>query len=316
MLAKKWIIHSLAQNIIDFLPTKLSYKVYFWAQLKFGRLNKKAAISYLNTSLLIKKYCENYEIKNKSILELGTGRTITTLIGLWILGFDRIITVDLNPYLSEDLTIKNIKNIVSNSNDIFELFKHDLSKEEFDNKMSTLSALKDLEFTEILKSLNIQYYPYQDARNLEAIETASIDIYFSNQVLEHIPYDILKDIFQEGKRVLVENGLFIHLIGLHDHFATVDSSISKINFLKYSNIKWKILAGNKFMYHNRMRSTDYLELFERYRYSIVKMDSFIDNRSKNLLENGFKVNSQFEKYSKDDLATFDCRIVSENILDK
>lgn len=167
-----------------------------------------------------------------------------------------------------------------------------------------------------MKSLNIQYYPYQDARNLDTIETSSVDVYFSNQVLEHISYDVLKDIFQEGKRVLVENGLFIHFIGLHDHFATIDSSISKVNFLKYSNTKWKILAGNKFMYHNRMRSTDYSGLFERYRYSIVKMDSFIDNRSKKLLEDGFKVHSQFEKYSIEELATFDCRIVSENILDK
>lgn len=106
MLAKKWIIHSLAQNVIDFLPNKLSHKVYFWVQLKFGRLNKKEAISYLNTSLLIKNYFDNYGKKGKSILELGTGRTITTLIGLWVLGFDRIITVDLNPYLSEKLTRK------------------------------------------------------------------------------------------------------------------------------------------------------------------------------------------------------------------
>ena len=316
MLVKKWIIHSLAQNIINLLPNKLSYKVYFWVQLKFGRVNKKEAISYLTTSLSVKRYCDNHERKDKSILELGTGRTITTLIGLWILGFDKMITIDLNPYLSEELTRKDINNILANSNEIFELYKNDLGKEEFDTKISLLSALKDQEFAEILKSLSIQYYPYQDARKLDFVETSSVGIYFSNQVLEHISYDILKGIFQEGKRVLVENGLFIHFIGLHDHFATIDSSISKINFLKYSNFKWNILAGNKFMYHNRLRSTDYLELFERYQYPIVKMDTLVDSRSLDLLENGFKLNPQFEKYKKEDLATFDCKIVSENFLHK
>lgn len=312
---KRWIIHSTVQNFISLLPHKLSYKVYFWVQRKFGRLhtiNTKDCLSYLERSVLLNQYFKKYQKQSKVAFELGTGRIITTLIGLWILGYKKIITVDLNPYLSADLIHNNIQSIIKNTNDVFGLFKNDIDKEEFDEKISILSKLENKNMKEILETLNIQYIPYQDARSLTTIENSTIDIYFSNQVLEHIPYLVLDKIFNEGKRVITKGGLFIHFIGLHDHFSTIDSTISGINFLKFSNFRWNLLAGNKFMYQNRLRASDYYKLFQENDFQIVEKEAQIDSRSLEELENGFRINRQFKNYAKEDIATTALTIISKN----
>ena len=117
-LIKRWILHSLAQNIINIFPKKLSYKVYFFIQKKFGRVSDINAINYLKRSLLVFYYITKYSLPFENMIELGTGRTITTLTGLWILGIKNMKTIDLNPYLSEELTKKSICQIIINSDKI------------------------------------------------------------------------------------------------------------------------------------------------------------------------------------------------------
>lgn len=299
---KKWIFHSVAQNIINLFPKSLSIKIYSIVQKKFGRGSNIDYIFKLKRSLQLFSYIKKNKFNYKTVLELGTGRTITTLIGLKILGVKKIFTIDLNPYLSEHLTKKIIYQIVDNKDKLFFLFKDYLPKNEFIEKINLLSKIKDYPINLILKELNINYYSEQDAKKLELIKSKTVDVYFSDQVLEHIPLQSLKDILDEGKRVLSQRGALISTIGLHDHFYAIDKTISKINFLKFNKLSWHILAGNKFMYHNRLRSSDFIKLFMDNGFKIIDKEEEIDQKSLSQLKDGFKLNKNYKKYSKEDLS--------------
>jgi len=49
--------------------------------------------------------------------------------------------------------------------------------------------------------------------------------------------------------------------GLSIHFQHQDNSISRINFIRFSDNEWTNIAGNQFAYCNRLRVNDYLNLF-------------------------------------------------------
>jgi hypothetical protein len=76
--------------------------------------------------------------------------------------------------------------------------------------------------------------------------------------LEHIPENVIIDIFKEASRILKKGSICVHFIDLSDHFQHQDGTISSINFLKYSNAHWEKIAGNEFAYCNRLRALEYL----------------------------------------------------------
>jgi hypothetical protein len=55
-------------------------------------------------------------------------------------------------------------------------------------------------------------------------------------------------------------GLFVHFIDHSDHFSHSDATISPINFLKHCESDWQGYAGNRYMYMNRLRHDDMIEL--------------------------------------------------------
>ena len=163
----------------------------------------------------------------------------------------------------------------------------------------------------LLSDINIIYTAPGDARFVD-LPSNSIDIHYSCTVFEHIPLGILDDILCESKRLIKKNGIILHLIDPSDHFAHQDKNISKINFLKYSNKKWKFIADNKFAYCNRLRYPDFINLFNKNNFNIVYEEKVIDERSLNELKNGFKVNTIFESYSITELATTEYNIMAVN----
>ena len=95
---------------------------------------------------------------------------------------------------------------------------------------------------DFLKSINIIYMAPQDACDLP-LPSDSFDFFISNTVLEHIPPAVISDIFAEASRVLCSDSLMIHHIDFSDHFSHSDSSISPINFLRYSPFVFNLLAS-------------------------------------------------------------------------
>ena len=69
---------------------------------------------------------------------------------------------------------------------------------------------------------------------------ASLDVVTSRAVLEHVPPDVIQDIFNESFRLLNANGLACHIIDNSDHWQHGDLRLSRVNFLRFSDFTFRL----------------------------------------------------------------------------
>jgi SAM-dependent methyltransferase len=181
-------------------------------------------------------------------------------LAYYLMGARKTISLDLNPYLKSELIADALQHISENSEQTRALFGALLDQDRFS---ALLSYCRKGQFDSatFFDLCGIDYIAPGDAANAP-LPSHSVDFHTSNTTLEHIPREVLLDILREGNRILRDNGLFIHRIDYTDHFSHSDNSISPINFLQYSDKEWRRYANNRYMYMNRLRHDDLLEVFQ------------------------------------------------------
>jgi SAM-dependent methyltransferase len=285
-----WQKKAYIQNLIAILPTKLGDIIYYFLQRSFGGLRKKnnLEITELNASLKIWKTIinDNQDPKNKIFLEIGTGRVPSIPIYLWLMGANKIYTFDIQKLLKKSLLNEFIENLISNEIKIKSLLGEYINNERY-NKLKLIA----FDQIDIKKFFNIIYEAPASAGET-FLKDNEIDFCFSHNVFEHIDEINLKKIIVENKRILKENGLMIHFIDYSDHFSHDDSKISPINFLKYSEFEWKKLAGNRFMFMNRLRHDDFTNMFIKLGLKIKSTETEFDQISNTYLKEGKIVPSE------------------------
>jgi hypothetical protein len=107
-----------------------------------------------------------------------------------------------------------------------------------------------------------------DARRTR-LQPGSVDLFVSNNTLEHVPGDVLAGIFREFRRVGHEGSVMSHFIDMADHYAGFDRSITVFNYLKYSSRTWA-LFNNRLHYQSRLRLPDYRALHRDARWLILE----------------------------------------------
>ncbi len=312
----KWQRKAQLQRLVARLPSRLSYAVYYMIQRNFGRLRSEEPISRLTAgiNILDRIQAQGHTIEGKTFLEVGTGRRLVVPMALWLGGASRVITVDTNPYLKAELVFEDITYMKNNRAQIESLF-HELScTTAFSER---LAHLMEAEYCleRLLDLMNIHYLAAADAASLQ-LPPETIDYHVSYTVLEHIPPGVLRDVLVEGKRLLGANGLFVHYIDFSDHFSHSDPSITAINFLQFSEIEWQRYAGNRYMYHNRLRVDDIVAMFETLGLDIRAMDTIVDRRSLGQLSAGFPLDARFRGKSDETNATVSAWIVASMSTDE
>ncbi|MDH6099448.1 class I SAM-dependent methyltransferase [Anabaenopsis sp. FSS-46] len=306
-----WKLKAKIQNLVSLLPPNISYSTYYWIQRNFGSLkkNKLNPISRLQAGI---ETCKCLEKVGQSpvgatFLEVGTGRRINTPLAFWLLGAERIITVDLNPYLKEELVKADLEYIKNHSTQIEDLFENRI----VNNRLNLLISFTQSPFNlqDLLQFINVDYIAPGDASQL-SIPSNSIDFHTSYTVFEHIPPEIIKAIIKEGKRVLKSNGLFVHKIDYSDHFSHSDKSISAINFLQFSDSEWNRIAGNRYMYMNRLRHDDFRKLFFESKCSILLEYPFYGDNLLPVLDS-LRIHSDYQFKNKQILSITSAWIVSQ-----
>jgi ubiquinone/menaquinone biosynthesis C-methylase UbiE len=147
-------------------------------------------------------------------------------------------------------------------------------------------------FEELLALTNIRYLAPADAAKLD-LPSASIDYYVSYSTIQCIPPAVLADILIEGQRVLRKEGSFLWYVNMEDHFAHQDSSISAINYLRFSEAQWQRIAGNRFMYLNRLRLDDFSTLFQQNGCEVRVLQGTVDKRALEELQRGMPLDGRF-----------------------
>ncbi len=308
-----WKTKALIQNAIAFLPSNLSYKLYFLLQSKFGGLQNINHLYYLKAA---KKILDliiefNHSPVDKTFFELGTGRIVMFPMCYWLAGSKKTITVDLNPYLVEDLVLQNVRYLINNEKIVVELFNGLIQNERWELFKKFVQDEKQLSLKKVLDFFSIEYLAPCDAANTN-LPKDSIDFHTSYTVLEHIPKEVIIKIFNEGNRIVKENGLFIHEIDYSDHFAHSDNSINLINFLQYSDFVWNLYAGNKYMYMNRLRHDDFLDLYNAFNHEVLNLGvDFNSNLNELLNSNKIILSEKFKQKENDILSITGACIISK-----
>ena len=300
-----WRLKSLIQRTIARLPGRCSNACYYQLQKYFGNL-KNETESRVLSAVEIGDVVGNALI-DASVFEVGTGRRLNVPIVLWLLGAKEVISVDLNRYLRPELVAADV-----NYYRIHRAWLEDslmsvrMPSDCVDrlNRLLSVSASSNRELVNnILRLCRITYVAPTEPTAM-GFETDRFDIQLSTHVLEHVTPSALVRILEDGARILKSGGICVHLIDLSDHFAHSDGKISRVNFLQFDEDEWSHYAGNRFMYMNRLRASDYLDVFRHIGFRIFRLESAIDHHCLRLIRRGVvPIAEYFRGKDDDDLAT-------------
>jgi methyltransferase family protein len=221
--------------------------------------------------------------------EFGAGWDLAIPLAYALLGVGGQVLVDIRPSARLEL--------VNDSLASFGRLRPELEAEactELRPPGGPLGSLDELE-----ARFGIRYLAPCDARDT-GLDEGSIDFASSTDTCEHIPEAELSAIFRETHRLLRGGGAFSCRIDLQDHYAYFDRSLSRYNFLRFSEGTWR-LVNSPLHFQNRLRSSDYLRLVRE-----VGLDLVVERPSGPSDEGRAELRSlplaeRFRGYAEDDL---------------
>lgn len=232
-------------------------------------------------------------------VEVGTGWRPFVPYVLALGGARRVITLDINPWLTFEYAIETWRALEPHLQEISAVCQLPLPevRQRYQRVSREVRSL-----SELFETLGIEYIYPGDAR-ATGLPDGGVDLVLSSNVLEHIPHDVQLEIHRESRRILRNDGLAVHRFNPQDHYATVDPAITNANFLRYSSRAWHWYGGSGLAYHNRLRSRDYREMFTAAGLDIEICRERIDQRSLKVIRSGvLPVHREFQGYTAEELA--------------
>ena len=232
-----WWVKIMAKIIFSRLP--LEYK--FWQYLGLFRHGYMDQTSYvLNVfNEHVSKVGLKGKLYGKVILEIGPGDSVGTALIATCYGA-KCILIDAGSFATRNV----------------ELYKK--FAKELENKGLNPPDISDLEtLEEILELCNAQYLT-QGLDSFKVVETDTVDLIFSQAVLEHVRKREFFQTMAECFRVLKVGGVASHCVDLKDHLG------GSLNNLRFSESVWESdFFVNSGFYTNRIRFVEMIALFEK-----------------------------------------------------
>jgi SAM-dependent methyltransferase len=235
-------------------------------------------------------------LESASVLEIGSGwqPMIPALFSL--AGASRVHLTDLNRLCVPGSFHAAICSLRSHKRLIVDRLA--ISEKSFDEALAW-DPSSGLE--EGFRRLRLRYLAPCDCRRLP-LPPESVDAVTSRAVLEHIPPPTVDSIFVESFRLLKPGGAACHMIDNSDHWQHHDKAISRINFLKFSDLTFRWTYLNSLNYQNRLRHTEYIRMIQTAGFAVLRDEREIDPEAMELLR-GFPLAERFRSFATDDLAT-------------
>ena len=242
------------------------------------------------------------EIKGATILELGTGWYPVIPLMLRLAGARHVILTDEHRLLDEETLGAAVAFLSDRREDVAS--RLGVATDEVDRLLDlTDSASLD----QALKSLGLSY---RVPTRLDD-DTLKVDAIVSHTVLEHIPPEILREIFEHSAHVLGPSRLVSHGTDHSDHRQHKDQTLSRLDFLRYNPLSWRMLCVNPQDYTNRLRYPDLLDMIKAAGLEVVTSRALVDEKSLDDLA-GLKLSKSFQDYDRRDLATTWSHIVARS----
>jgi SAM-dependent methyltransferase len=266
----KWILKAVIQKGISYLPAEHKINYLFQKYVTKGvRLTDRVFDDKLTSVRDHVHYFRKYHAKHEGFtaLELGSGWFPVVPMGLYLCGAGKITTVDLSDLMRRENILATIRKYkeYQEAGKLQGWLPHALP----DRTQRLFALLTDApaERGELLAKFGTRYL-VADARKLDLPDQCT-DLIVSNNVLEHIYPDALKDILKEFKRISKSDGVSSHFIDMSDHFAHMDKSINIYNFLKFSEGQWKLI-DNSIQPQNRLRINHYRDMYRQLGLNVLE----------------------------------------------
>jgi SAM-dependent methyltransferase len=180
--------------------------------------------------------------------EFGAGWDLAIPLSYALLGVGRQVVIDIRSSARTELVNESIAALARLAPELERASGRSLR--QLGGPVSSVAELEP--------RFGIRYLAPCDAR-ATGLPAGSIDFASSTDTCEHIPAPDLAEIFAECRRLLRPGAPFSCRVDLQDHYAYFDSSLSRYNFLRYSDRTWG-LVNSPLHYQNRLRAPEYLEL--------------------------------------------------------
>jgi SAM-dependent methyltransferase len=229
-------------------------------------------------------------------VEIGTGWYPTLPVCFYLVGGAKCSTYDLSRLLDSELTQRMLARLEAHLAAI--AAKTNVSEQLLRERLAHLREAAD--FDEFCSRSGMEYHAPADAA-ATALPTGSVDVVFSNSVLEHVTKDALDALMFETRRILRPGGLAVHSVNCGDHYAYFDRTLSPINYLRYTESRWR-LWNNDLQYQNRLRPDDFLASARRAGLELVLN---LQRPRAELLANfePLHIAPEFRHYSREQLCT-------------
>jgi SAM-dependent methyltransferase len=232
--------------------SRLPFDYRSWAKLGIFKLGEMVDPDYALGVFQFHWKQANLELKGKNgltVLELGPGDSLLSAPIAKSVGAKRCYLVDIGAFASRDL-------------DPFHRLLDRLAKDG--GNVSSLRGCKN--WDEILAACDAQYLT-SGLESLRQIPAGSIDLIWSQAVLEHIPRKDFPEMMCELKRILREDGRCTHTVDLTDHLG------GGLNNLRFSEKLWEShFFSSSGFYTNRIRCEEMLEIFHAAGFSIFSLE--------------------------------------------
>jgi hypothetical protein len=228
------------------------------------------------------RHLESYRSQHgdlpRHVLELGTGWYPIVPLGLVKAGVERVTTFDVNP--------------------LCDLARAHAALERFGSAVQADPTAATA--AELLEPLGVQLL-VRDVRD-SGLEPNSVDLFVSNNTLEHIPPATLSEIMAEFRRLAAPGAVMDHFIDMSDHYAHFDPTITEYNYLRYSDRRWRPF-NNRLQYQSRLRISDYRRIIEDAGFRVVAEDA--ERGPAEALER-IPLAPRFRSYPAEELAILRC----------
>ena len=226
--------------------SRLPFGYAVWQRIGFFRHGRMDSSEY--ALRIFNSHTEKTGLSNdlcdKTVLEIGPGDSIATAIIAKAHGA-RAILVDTGAFVRSDIE------------PYLELVRV-LSRQ----RLSPPDLSGCLTIDDILVRCGARYMT-EGLKSIASIESESVDLIFSQAVLEHVSKREFRETLQECRRILRPDGICSHQVDLRDH---LDGAL---NNLRFSERIWESEFFTKSgFYTNRIRYSQMLDLFDQAGYKV------------------------------------------------
>lgn len=261
-----WRIKGAVQGILSRVPygsqcNDLLRRLFLGGTSLEREIDTKVVADWLVAADLLREV--GIPLEGRTLLEIGSGWYPTLPTCFHLAGAARCYTYDVEAHLDEASALALVDRLGQHLERIAEFGGRPLH--EVQAAHARLSAATSV--NAMLGLADIDYRAPADAA-VSGLPDQSVDVVFSNSVLEHVTPTDLDRLMKECLRVLRVGGVALHSVNCGDHYAYFDRDITPINYLRYSEAEWR-LWNNSIQYQNRLRPVDFIESAQSAGFDLV-----------------------------------------------